>query len=65
MKDGSERRFSGPVIPFGAMVEYHPTSAKDMSKLHPFGPTVLPGFFVGYVLHAKGIWKGDILVADI
>ena len=28
-------------------------------------PKVLPGIFLGYVLHAKGIWKGDILVADI
>ena len=33
-----ERRFgmpfNGPVIPFGAMVEYHPISAKDLSRLH-------------------------------
>ena len=32
-----ERRFgrplNGPVIPFGAMVEYHPISAKEMSRL--------------------------------
>ena len=35
-----ERRFgmpfNGPVIPFGAMVEYHPISAKDTSRLHQF-----------------------------
>ena len=37
--------FKGPVIPFGAMVEYHPISAKDLSRLHQFGPTVLPGIF--------------------
>ena len=65
-----ERRFgkpfNGPVIPFGAMVEYHPISAKDLSRLlHQFGLTVLPGFFLGYVLSAGGIWKGDIMVADI
>ena len=51
-----ERRFgmppNGPVIPFGAMVEYHP------------GAKVLPGIFLGYALYAGGIWKGDILVAD-
>ena len=33
-----ERRFgipfNVPVIPFGAMVEYHPISAKDQSRLH-------------------------------
>ena len=29
--------FRGPVIPFGSMMEYHPTSAKDKSRLHQFG----------------------------
>ena len=51
-----ERRFgmlfNGPVIPFGAMVECHPISAKDISRLHQFGPQVLPGKFLGYVLYA-------------
>ena len=64
-----ERRFgvpfNGPVIPFGAMVEYHPISDKDLSRLHQFGPKVLPGIFLGYALHAERIWKGDVLVADI
>ena len=55
----------GPVIPFWAMVEYYPISAKDMSRLHQFGPQVLPGVFFHYVLHAVRIWKGDIMVADI
>ena len=57
--------FDGPVIPFGAMVEYHPISAKGQSRLHMFGAKVLPGIFLGYVLFAAGIWKGDIMVADI
>ena len=60
-----ERRFgepfNGPVIQFGAMVKYHPISAKDMSRLHQFGPKVLPGMFFGYVLHTEGIWKGDTM----
>ena len=30
-----------------------------------FGAKVLPGIFLGYVLYAGGIWKGDIMVADI
>ena len=47
------------------MVEYHPISAKDMSRLHQFGPKVLPGIVLGCVLYAGRIWKGDILVADI
>ena len=64
-----ERRFgkpfNGQVIPFGAMVDYHPISAKDQSRLHQFGPKVLPSIFLGYALHARRIWKGDIMVADI
>ena len=36
-----ERRFGepikGPVIPFGAMVEYYPISSRDQSRLHQFG----------------------------
>ena len=26
-------------MPFGAMVEYHPSSPKDQSRLHQFGKT--------------------------
>ena len=67
-KTPCERRFgiplNGPVIPFGAMVEYHSISAKDQSRLHQFGAKVLPGIFLGHALHAGGIWKGDIQVAD-
>ena len=57
--------FNGPVIPFGAMVEYHPISAKDISRLHQFGPQVLPGIFLVHALNAGRIWKGDIMIADI
>ena len=57
--------FNGSVVPFGAMVEYHPISAKDVSRLHQFGPKVLPDIFLCYVLYAVGIWKGDIMVGDV
>ena len=64
-----ERRFGqpfeGPIIPFGSLVEYHPITAKDQSKNHQFGKKVLPGLFLGYALNAVGIWKGDVLVADL
>ena len=30
-----------------------------------FGKKVLPGLFSGYALYARGIWKGDVMVADI
>ena len=64
-----ERRFGepfkGPIIPCGSLVEYHPTTSKDESRIHQFSKKVLPGFFLGYALYAVEIWKGDILVADI
>ena len=64
-----ERRFGkpfkGPVIPFGSLVEYHPITAKDQSRIHQFGKKVSPGLFLGYVLYAGGIWKGDVLIADL
>ena len=39
-----ERRFGqpfrGPIIPFGSLVEYHPITAKDQSRIHQFGKKV-------------------------
>ena len=36
-----ERRFGepfkGPIIPFGSLLEYHPITAKDQSRIHQFG----------------------------
>ena len=64
-----ERRFGqpfkGPIIPFGSLVEYHPITAKDQSRIHQLGEKVLPGLLLGYALYAEGIWKGDVLVADL
>ena len=60
-KTPCERRFGepfkGPIIPCGAMIECHPTSPQDESRLHQFGKKVLPGIFLGYALIAGGIWK--------
>ena len=50
---------------FGSLVEYHPITAKDQSRIHQFGKKVLPGLFLGYALYAGGIWKGDVLIADL
>ena len=59
LSDGTtpyERRFGkpfeGPVIPFGSLVEYHPITSKDQSRIHQFGKKVLPGLFLGYALYA-------------
>ena len=43
----------------------NPTSPKDQWRIHQFGKKVLPGIFLGYELIAGGIWKGDILIADL
>ena len=52
-----ERRFgmlfNGPVTPFGAMVEYHPSSSRDISRLHQFGPKVLLDILLGNVFYAE------------
>ena len=51
-----ERRFGqpfkGPIIPFGSLVEYHPFTAKDQSRIHQFGEKVLPGLFLGHAWYA-------------
>ena len=57
--------FKGPIVPCGSLVEYHPITAKDQSRIHQFGKKVLPGLFLGYALYAGGIWKGDVLIADV
>ena len=65
MKDVLGNNLKGPIIPFGSLVEYHPRTAKDQSRIHQFGKKVLPGLFLGYALYAGGIWKGDVLIADL
>ena len=47
----SENHSKGPVIPFGSLEECHLISARDQSRLHPFGKKVLPGRFLGYAFH--------------
>ena len=50
--------FQGPIISFGSLVEYHPITAKDQSRIHQFGKKVLPGLFLGYALYAEGNLEG-------
>ena len=50
VKTPYERRFGEPfkkpMILFGAMVEYHPTSPKDQARIHQFDKKVLPAIFL-------------------
>ena len=48
VKGGSEYHLTDQV----SRLEYHPISAKDLSRLHQFGLKVLPGTFLGYALYA-------------
>ena len=68
-KTPCERRFGQPfegsIIPFGSLVEYHPVTAKNQSRIHQFGKKVLSGLFLGYALYAMRIWKGDVLMTDL
>ena len=48
IEEGTGDSFQGPVIPFGSMVEYHPISAMDQSRLH-WVRKFFPGMFLGFV----------------
>ena len=38
-----------PIVPFGSLVEHHPLSTTDQSRIHQIGEDVLPGIFHGCV----------------
>ena len=47
------------------MVEYHPITAKDQSRIHQFWKESFTWIVLGYALYAGRIWKGDVLIADL
>ena len=56
--------FKGPIIPFGSLLEYHPITAKDQSRIHQFGKSLT--WIVPRIRSVRGeIWKGDVLIADL
>ena len=57
--------FKGPIIPFGAQVEYLPNSERDKARIHQIRKECLTRIFFGYAVIAGGIWKENILIADI
>ena len=52
MKDVLGNHCKGPIIPFGSLVEYRPTTAKDQSRIPSVWKKVLPGLFFGYAVYA-------------
>ena len=56
--------FAGPLILFGAEINYLPITDEDKARCHQLGSKVLSGIFLGYDQKAGGGWSGDLLVAD-
>ncbi len=56
--------FKGKTIPFGALIQYKPSSKVEVKLLSKFGSKMLPVIFVGYHLHSGGRWSGDYLLVD-
>ena len=40
VKEGTSAVLLQPIIPFGSLVEYYPTTAKDQFRIHQFGKKV-------------------------
>ena len=57
-------KFTGPIIPFGAEVQYKPIAPKDSAQLHDFGAKLLKGLFFGYEQRSGGGWTGQVYVVD-
>ena len=55
-KTSYERRpLKEPIFPFGSLLEHHPVTAKDQSRINQFGKKVLPGLFLGSAMYAVKI----------
>ena len=59
-------QWSGPVIPFGAKVDYRPQPTKAQLQ-QKFEPAARVGLFLGYNLGVGGTWKrnGGLMVTDL
>ena len=56
--------FRGPIIPFGARVDYKPSSDRDIEDMPKMGTKLRKGIFVGYDQISGGGWSGDLYVLD-
>ena len=64
-----ERRFGkpfkGPIVPFGSLVEYYPISAREQWKSINLERKYYLDCSSNTLCTRGGIWKGDMMVADI
>ena len=51
-------------IPFGAQIQYKPSSPKVQQQMHAMGSKLLSGIIMGYHEKAGGHFSGDIYFAD-
>ena len=57
-------KLTGPIIPFGAEIQYKPSAPKDKEQVQTYGEKQLSGIFIGYAQNAGGSWNGDLLVVN-
>ena len=64
MKDVLGNHLEGPeYVPFGSLVEYHPMTAKDLSRIHQFGKESFTWIVPSDTLCTRGDFgRGDVLV---
>ncbi len=55
----NKRKFKDKTIPYGAEVDYLPTSAAEVELQRKAGPRMLKGICVGYKLNPGGVWSGE------
>ena len=65
-----KKHFSGPRIPFGALVDFLPTSVQKpayvkWTKGGKLNPRAIPGVFMGYRLQAGLTWRNEFIAAAL
>ena len=58
-------KFDGPLIPFGALVNFLPSNPDDKEAVHPMGSKTIPGVFAGYHQAVGGLWSGDLFIVPL
>ena len=57
-------KFSGKLIPFGALIRYLPSAEKELGKRDKFDASLRNGIFVGYRMHTGGRWTSQYVIID-
>lgn len=60
-----DKEFGGEIIPFGALVDFKPSSVRFIPEDHKFGPDSIPGMFAGYEIGIGFKWTGQYRIWDL